>query len=320
MHAAPPSVPNLFLALLALGRPIVADGPMGTRLAELGLPAGDAPERWVLEPAGQAAVGRVHRAYRDAGAQILLTNTFGANPTRLALHGLADHLDEINRTGAELARREAGIEAVVAGSIGPTGEFLAPLGTLPFANAVDGFARQAAALAAGGVDVLWVETMADLEEARAAIEGARQAAPGLPVVVTLAFGAGGATMMGVRPAESIALLADLGVSAAGANCGTGSAEAEHALALMHAVVPALPLIGKPNAGVPRLERGIAVYPETPADLAAAAGRMSAAGAAVVGVCCGGSPEHVRAIAAALTGQAHQRGTPPVLANCTTPSS
>jgi 5-methyltetrahydrofolate--homocysteine methyltransferase len=299
MSAALSTVPNPFLALLARGTPIVADGPMGTRLAELGLPAGDAPERWVLEPAGQAAVRSVHRAYREAGARILLTNTFGANPSRLALHGLAGRLDEINRTGAQLARLVAGSEAVVAGSMGPTGEFLAPLGTLLFAEAAEGFARQAAALAAGRVDVLWVETMAYLEEARAAIEGARQGAPGLPVVVTLAFGPGGATMMGVRPAEAIAVLADLGVSAAGANCGTGSAEAERALARMHAALPALPLIGKPNAGVPHLEHGVTVYPEKPADLAAAARRMWAAGAAVVGVCCGGSPEHVRAIAAAL---------------------
>jgi methionine synthase I (cobalamin-dependent) len=299
MSAALSTVPNSFLALLARGTPIVADGPMGTRLAELGLPAGDAPERWVLEPAGQAAVRSVHRAYREAGAQILLTNTFGANPSRLALHGLAGHLDEINRTGAQLARLVAGSEAIVAGSMGPTGEFLAPLGTLLFAEAAEGFARQAAGLAAGGVDMLWVETMADLEEARAAIEGASLGAPGLPVVVTLAFGPGGATMMGVRPAEAIAVLADLGVSAAGANCGTGSAEAERALARMHAALPALPLIGKPNAGVPHLEHGVTVYPEKPADLAGAARRMWAAGAAVVGVCCGGSPEHVRAIAAAL---------------------
>ena len=309
MSAALCTVPNPFLALLVHNTPIVADGPMGTQLAKLGLPAGDAPERWVLEPAGQAAVRAVHCAYREAGAQILLTNTFGANPTRLALHGLVGHLDEINRTGAQLARREAGSGMVVAGSMGPTGEFLAPLGTLQFGDAAEGFARQAAALAAGGVDVLWVETMADLEEARAAIEGARQGAPGLPVVVTLTFGAGGATMMGVRPADAIAMLAALGVSAAGVNCGTGSAEAEHALARMHAVPSAPPLIGKPNAGVPHLEHGVTVYPETPADLAAAAGRMWAAGAAVVGVCCGGSPEHVRAIASALSGRAaHGRRT------------
>jgi len=309
VSAALSTAPNPFLTRLAHRTPIVADGPMGTRLAELGLPAGDAPERWVLEPAGEAAVRAVHRAYREAGAQILLTNTFGANPTQLALHGLAGRLDEINRTGAQVARREAGGEVVVAGSMGPTGEFLAPLGTLSFADAVEGFARQASALAAGGVDVLWVETMADLEEARAAIEGARQGAPGLPVVVTLAFGAGGATLMGVRPAEAIAVLGDLGVSAVGANCGKGSAEAERALARMHATFPALPLVGKPNAGVPHMDHDVAVYPETPADLAAAAGRMWAAGAAVVGVCCGGSPEHVRAIAAAQAGRAdHGHGT------------
>jgi 5-methyltetrahydrofolate--homocysteine methyltransferase len=300
---------NLFLELLARATPIVADGPMGTRLAELGLPAGDAPERWVLEPAGQAAVRSVHRAYREAGAQLLLTNTFGANPSRLALHGMSRNIDEINRTAAQLARSEAWPGVVVAGSMGPTGEFLAPLGTLSFADAVAGFARQAAALADGDVDVLWIETLSDLEEARAAIEGVRQGAPHLPVVVTLAFGAGGATMMGVRPTEAVAVLFDLGVRAAGANCGTGSAEAEHALAAMHAARPALPLVGKPNAGVPRLEQGVTVYPETPADLAAAVGRMRAAGATIVGVCCGGTPEHVRAIATALAGEsAHGRGT------------
>jgi 5-methyltetrahydrofolate--homocysteine methyltransferase len=309
VSAARSAVPNPFLELLARAAPIVADGPMGTRLAELGLPAGDAPERWVLEPAGQAAVGAVHRAYREAGAQLLLTDTFGASPSRLALHGLSERLDEINRTAAQLARSEAGPGVVVAGSMGPTGEFLAPLGTLSFADAVAGFARQAAALAEGGVDVLWIETLTDLEEARAAVEGAHQGAAGLPVVVTLAFGAGGATMMGVRPAEAVAMLADLGVSAAGANCGTGSAEAEHALAAMHAARPALPLVGKPNAGVPRLEHGVTVYPETPADLAVAAGRMCSAGATIVGVCCGGTPAHVRSIAKALAGEpAHGRGT------------
>jgi 5-methyltetrahydrofolate--homocysteine methyltransferase len=237
------------------------------------------------------------------------------------LHGLSERLNEINRTAAQLARSEAGPGVVVAGSMGPTGEFLAPLGTLSFADAVAGFARQAAALAEGGVDVLWIETLTDLEEARAAVEGARQGAPGLPFVVTLAFGAGGATLMGVRPTEAVAMLADLGVSAAGANCGTGSAEAKQALAAMHVARPTLPLVGKPNTGIPRLEHGVTVYPEAPADLAVAAGRMRAAGATIVGVCCGGTPEHVRAVAAALADEsAHGRGTLSAQTAPMTPSS
>ncbi|HEX8939034.1 MAG TPA: homocysteine S-methyltransferase family protein [Candidatus Limnocylindrales bacterium] len=285
-----------FWNLLAAGEPLVADGPMGTRLAELGLAPGEPPEAWLLEPARHAAIRAVHRSYLEAGARILLTDTFGGHPVRLARHGLADGAAAIDRRAVDLARAEAGDRAVVAGSMGPTGEFLEPLGTLSAATARAGYAEQAAALANGGVDVLWIETMSDMAEVRAAVEGAREVAPDLPIVVTLTFNAGGATMMGTRPAEAADALAELGVAAAGANCGTGSAEVEAAVAAMHAARPDLVLVGKPNAGLPRLEGGRTVYEELPETMGAGAARILAAGARIVGACCGGTPDHVRAIA------------------------
>ena len=275
---------------------------MGTRLAELGIPPGP-PERLVLDPDGQTTLRAVHRGYVEAGAELILTDTFGGNPIRLEAHGLAERADEINRRAAEIAREAAGPEVLVAGSMGPTGALMEPLGSLTPVTAAAAFERQAAALAAGGVDVLWIETMSDLEEVRAAVEGARRGAPGLPVVATLSFGARVATVMGVRPEQAARVLLELGVAAAGANCGTGTPEAEAAIEAMHRVAPDLPLIGKPNAGVPRLEGGTTVYPETPEDLGHAAGRMLDAGARIVGVCCGGSPAQVRAIADALAARA-----------------
>lgn len=292
---------NPFLTLLAAGRPIVADGPMGTRLADLGLAPGEAPEAWTLEPARHASIREVHRSYLQAGARILLTDSFGGHPIRLARHGLLDRVAAINRTAAELARMEAGERALVAGSMGPTGEFLEPLGTLSEETARAGFAEQAAALAAGGVDIVWIETMSDLAEIRAAVEGARAVAPHLPIVATLTFNAGGATMMGVRAADAAAALVALGVTAGGANCGTGSAEVEAAVRAMHAAQPTLPLVGKPNAGVPHLEGGRTIYTETPETMAAGANAIMAAGAVIVGSCCGGTPDHVRAIAEAVGG-------------------
>ncbi len=295
---------NRFLRLLAAGVPIMADGPMGTRLAEAGLSPGQAPEAWLLEPRGREAVRGVHRAYREAGARILLTDSFGGSPARLVAHGLGGRVAELNRVAAEVARAEAaeaGAErpVVVAGSIGPTGELLAPLGSLSEDEAADGFAEQAAALAAGGADVLWIETMSDLAEVEAAVTGCRRGAPELPVVATLTFGSRGATVMGVRPAAAAAALVRLGVAAGGVNCGSGSADVEPVVAAMHAAAPALVLVAKPNAGLPRVEAGQTVYPETPAEMAIGIARLRDAGAAILGSCCGGSPDHLRAIAAML---------------------
>jgi len=287
-------------ALLDSGRPIVADGAMGTMLFALGLQQGDSPELWNVERPD--AVRSVHRGYIEAGAQVILTNSFGGSRLRLARHDLADRAAELNQAAARAARAEADAApapVVVAGSIGPTGALLEPLGDLPFDEAVAAFEEQARALAAGGVDVLWIETMSDLEEVRAAVEGARRGAPDLPMVTTMTFDTGGRTMMGVTPQKAAQTLGGYGPLALGGNCGAGPDELAAAIANMHAAAPEAVLVAKANAGVPRMVEGQAVYAATPEDMAAYALRVRAAGARIIGACCGSTPAHVRAIAQAL---------------------
>ena len=291
---------NRFLDLLARrDGPILADGGMGTMLMAAGLLFGDPPEQWNVLPDKRQHVRAIHRGYLDAGAQIILTNSFGGSPFRLKLHNLQGQTFELNRAAAELARAEAGEAAVVAGSIGPSGELFEPMGSLTYDAAVDGFAAQVAGLAAGGVDVLWIETMSDLNEVRAAVEGARRAAPDLPIVATMTFDTRGFTMMGVSPAEAIEVLGALGLAAAGGNCGNGPAEIEAVIYAMRDARPDIPLVAKSNAGVPEIVDGQAVYSGTPDVMAGYARRVQALGATIVGACCGSAPEHVRAMHHAL---------------------
>ncbi len=294
-------MPTRFLDLLAQHDPIIADGGMGTMLMAAGLLFGDPPERWNVLPDRQTHVRAVHRGYLDAGAQIILTNSFGGNPFRLKLHDLQNQVFELNHAAAALARAEAA-EAVVAGSIGPSGELFEPLGSLTYAAAVDGFAAQAAGLAAGGVDVLWIETMSDLAEVRAAIEGAQRAAPGLPIVATMTFDTRGFTMMGVSPADAAGALSALGLAALGANCGNGTAEIEGVIHGLRQSGVALPLVAKSNAGIPQIVDGRAVYSGTPNVMAEYARRVRALGATIIGACCGSTPAHIRAMVAALRDQ------------------
>ena len=287
-------------ALLGTPGPILADGAMGTILFEAGLTSGDSPERWNVERPD--VIRGIHRAYRAAGSRILLTNTFGGNRFRLALHGLDTRVAEFNEAAARLAAEVAhapGSRAVVAGDIGPSGGILAPLGDLERADAVKAFAEQAAALRAGGVDVFWIETMSALEEIDAALEGVRQAGPGVPVVITLSFDTHGHTMMGVNPEQAVKELTALGAAAVGGNCGLGPAELLPAMAAMRAFAPDALLVAKPNAGLPVLEDGRAVYRGSPGEMADYARRLTAAGVRIVGGCCGSTPEHLRAMAAAL---------------------
>jgi 5-methyltetrahydrofolate--homocysteine methyltransferase len=273
---------------------------MGTILFEAGLTSGDSPERWNVERPD--VIRGIHRAYRAAGSRILLTNTFGGNRFRLALHGLDTRVAEFNEAAARLAAEVAhapGSRAVVAGDIGPSGGILAPLGDLERADAVKAFAEQAAALRAGGVDVFWIETMSALEEIDAALEGVRQAGPGVPVVITLSFDTHGHTMMGVNPEQAAKELTALGAAAVGGNCGLGPAELLPAMAAMRAFAPDALLVAKPNAGLPVLEDGRAVYRGSPGEMADFACRLTAAGVRIVGGCCGSTPEHLRAMAAAL---------------------
>jgi 5-methyltetrahydrofolate--homocysteine methyltransferase len=280
---------------------IVADGPMGTMLQEVGLPPGTPPEAWVLENA--QAVFDIHQAYIDAGSDLILTCTFGATRPRLERSGLHDQLREINLRAVEIAREAAGNDVFVAGDIGPMGEFLAPLGELTYEEAVEIFAEQADALTSAGVDLLYIETMAALEEVQAAIAGARQVADGTPISATLSFDSHGRTNMGLRPGEAAHALLELDVDALGANCGATLDMTLGAVKKMgevvHAVSPRIPLVVKPNAGKPRMVGDEVVYDATPEDMAGYARQFVALGARIVGGCCGSTPEHIAAIAQAV---------------------
>lgn len=286
--------------LIDTDRPILADGAMGTMLFANGLEFGDPPEVWNLSHPD--VVRRIHRGYLEAGSSIVLTNTFGGNRFRLGLHGLSDRVDELNRTAAILLRAEvnaAGGGVIVAGDIGPSGEIMAPLGTLDPDEAVTGFAEQARALAAGGADVIWIETMSDLEEIRCAIEGARRGAPGLPIIATMTFDTRGRTMMGVTPEQAARSLLDWGADAIGGNCGNGPEELVPVVAKMHAIAPDALIVAKSNAGIPELVDLRTVYRAGPDEMAARAVELRGAGARIVGACCGSTPEHLARMREAL---------------------
>lgn len=287
-------------ALLDTGTPILADGAMGTMLFSNGLEFGDPPEVWNLTHPD--VIRRVHRGYLEAGSSILLTNTFGGNRFRLALHGLEGRVDELNRTAAILLRSEvdaAGGRAIVAGDIGPSGQIMSPLGTLEFDEAVDGFAEQARALVAGGADVLWIETMSALDEIHAAIEGARTAAPEIPIIATMTFDTRGRTMMGVTPEQATEALVGWGVQAIGGNCGNGPDELVPVIAKMHAAAPDAVIVAKSNAGIPELVDMRTVYRAAPEEMAARGVEFRDAGARIVGACCGSTPEHLARMREAL---------------------
>jgi 5-methyltetrahydrofolate--homocysteine methyltransferase len=285
------------LSRLSSGSVIVADGAMGTMLQEAGLPIGLSPEGWLLE--NPDPVRGVHRAYVEAGADLILTCTFGGTRARMKRGGLAERVAEVNRRAVEIAREAAGSRAYVAGDIGPMGELLAPLGRITYEQAVEIFAEQAEALAEAGVDVLYIETMSDLNELRAAVEGAQKTGAGAPIFATLSFDHHGQTNMGVRPEQAAKALLALGVNAFGANCGATLEMTEEAAAKMHETAPQAPLIVKPNAGKPHMVGREAVYDATPEDMAEYARRFVALGARVVGGCCGSTPAHIAAIAAAV---------------------
>ncbi len=281
--------------------PVVADGAMGTMLMANGLEFGDPPEMWNVEH--PELIRRVQRAYADAGAQVLLTNTFGGNRLRLELHGREDRVDQLNRTAAVLARVEANAadhDVLVAGDLGPTGQIIASIGgTLTPELAREVFAEQARALAAAGVDVLWVETMSDLDEAIAAIRGAHDAAPDTPVIATMSFDTRGHTMMGVSPERAAEALLGAGAAAVGGNCGNGPEELIPVIEKMRAAYPDAVLVAKGNVGQPMLVGMSVAYETTPADMAGFARRFRDAGANVIGACCGSTPPHLRAIVEAV---------------------
>jgi methionine synthase I (cobalamin-dependent) len=286
-----------FLERLQAGEVLVADGATGTMLQNHGLQAGRVPETWLFEQPD--AIRALHRSYIEAGADLILTCSFGGTRYRLEKDGLADVV-EVNRLAAQLARQEAGEHVFVVGDMGPTGLLLAPLGPLTTGEAVNAYAEQASGLAEGGVDILLVETMSDLDEALAAIKGARRATD-LPIACTFSFDTHGRTMMGTKP-ETVAKEIGPLVEAVGANCGQ---EPMEYVQIMHAMRDAAPntiLWAKPNAGLPHLVGEDMVYDATPEQMAQLALLLREVGVQIIGGCCGTTPAHISAMVGALRGQ------------------
>jgi 5-methyltetrahydrofolate--homocysteine methyltransferase len=286
-----------FTQLLEERPVIVADGATGTNYQDMGIAPGVAPEEWVLDEPGN--VTALHRRFVEAGSDLVLTCTFGASSLRLADGPLAGRASELNHRAAELARAAVGEDVLVAGSIGPTGHLSDPLGPLTRKLAVSTFAEQAGALAAGGVDLLVLETFFSLDEGLWAVEGIRGATD-LPLVVSYSFDQGTRTMMGLRPAEVVAAFAPLGIAAVGANCGKSLADTDVIVDELLAVAGELPLWVKPNAGVPRIVGDTVVYDADPATHAAHLAAYVSKGARIVGGCCGSTPAHIAALAGALS--------------------
>jgi len=295
--------------LLAEGRPLLADGATGTNLFATGLTSGDSPELWnAVHPDRTQAL---HRAFVDAGSDIILTNSFGANRRRLMLHGLEARTRELNRLAAQNARKvadSAGRPVVVAGSVGPTGDLIAPLGPLSEDEAVEVFIEQIEGLREGGADVAWIETMSAAEEIRAAALAAAKC--GMPYTITASFDTAGRTMMGVAPAAFGALVEafDPAPIAYGANCGVGASDLLAAILAMSPARPGAPLIAKANAGVPQWHGTHIHYSGAPELMATYAGLAVDCGARIIGGCCGNTPAHVAAMRRGL--DAHEPSARP----------
>lgn len=291
---------NRLSALLGHETTVLLDGGMGTLLQDHGLDDGGSGELWNVER--PEVVAGIHEAYAEAGARILTTNTFGGTRPRLAMHGHEDRVHDLNRAGAaiaaEVARRHG---ALVAGGLGPTGELLSPLGTMEPEDARALFAEQLTGLSEGGIDVVLVETMSDLGEVAAAVQAAHDVVPELPIIATLSFDTNLRTMMGVRPADAVTALAELGVDAVGANCGRGPEEMEAiAEQLAAARAGGLLLVAQSNAGLPVLVGDRFEYDASPDELAAHARVLRDLGVDLVGACCGSTPAHIAAMGRALS--------------------
>ncbi len=284
-----------FVDLLAERGVLVADGATGTNYQSMGIEPGLAPEEWLFDAPDK--VVELHRAFVEAGCDIVLTCTFGATPLRLAEGPLAGRAREVNLRAAELAREGAGGK-LVAGSLGPAGQLIEPYGLLTHDACVDAFGEQAAALAEGGVDLLVLETLFAVEEGVWALEGITSATS-LPVVASFSFDMGTRTMMGVSPTDAVAAVSAFGVSAVGANCGRSLEDADLVVTEMLAAAGDIPVWVKPNAGIPKIVGAEVVYEAGPEMLAEHVVRYVQQGARIVGGCCGSTPEHVAAIVRAL---------------------
>jgi len=286
---------STFLQRLQSGEILVSDGATGTNLQARGLTRGTPSEVWVLE--NPQEILRLHSDFVAAGSDIILTSTFGGSTLRLQHAGLRERAEEVNRRAVALARQAAGEKALVAGSLGPLGQMMQPLGPLSEEEAGAAYAAQAKVLSEAGVDLLLVETQFDLAEATAAVNAARSVSS-LPLVCSFSYDRGTRTMMGVKPAQMAKHIGALGVDALGINCGRSLEENLQALKELRQATD-LPIWFKPNAGLPVMDAaGNPTYTLTPEIMGQQVEQWVAAGARVVGGCCGNSPEHVHQIALA----------------------
>lgn len=292
---------SIFRDLLETDRPLLADGAMGTSLFALGLMSGDSPERWNLT--APERVRAVHDGYVTAGCDIILTNSFGGNSYRLKLHSLEGEVFELNEAAARIARASADQAdrlVSVAGSMGPTGELLQPMGALTAEGCALAYGEQAKGLEAGGADVLWLETLSDLGEVAAAVQGVRSVSE-LPIVVTMSFDTNGRTMMGLTATEMARTLVELEVDAFGANCGNNLADTEAAIAEMRKAAPGTPIVSKANAGIPQWKGDGLQYSGSPDVMAAHAHRLHTSGVQIIGGCCGSTEDHLAHMRRVLDG-------------------
>jgi len=306
---------NALSKMLAEKDYLLADGATGTNLFNMGLQSGDAPEFWNIDE--PAKITALYKGAVDAGSDLFLTNTFGGNASRLKLHSAEKRVRELNRVGAELGRELADRterKVIVAGSVGPTGEIMKPVGSLSHALAVEMFHEQAEGLKEGGVDVLWVETISAAEEFRAAAEGFALA--GMPWCGTMSFDTAGRTMMGITSADLVQLVESLPNPpiAFGANCGTGASDILRTVLGFVAQGTERPIVSKGNAGIPKYVHGHIHYDGTPELMADYAVMARDSGARIIGGCCGTTPEHLAHMREAL--DTRPRGERPTLEQIT----
>jgi 5-methyltetrahydrofolate--homocysteine methyltransferase len=274
---------------------VVLDGATGTELQKKGLPAGECPEQWCLN--NPQVIKDVHSSYADAGAQIVYSCTFGANRFKLQQYGISEDVRRINSKLVSLAKQACGKKTLVAGDIGPTGLFIEPFGPLSFEEAVDAFKEQVRGLIDGGCDLIVIETMIDIQEARAALIAVKEIKD-IFTIVSMTYEKDGHTLGGTDPIAALITLQSLGADAVGCNCSTGP---EKMLEFIAAMKPyaTVPLVAKPNAGMPRLEGGKTVFDMDAKTFASYGRKLAAAGANMIGGCCGTTPVHISKLAKAV---------------------
>jgi 5-methyltetrahydrofolate--homocysteine methyltransferase len=290
---------NSLLTALKNKKILISDGAWGTFLHERGLQPGECPELW--NSTHRDDVFAIAKSYIDAGADIILTNSFGGSPAKLEHYGLQDRTAELNETAAAISREAAGTDHLVLGSIGPTGVMLM-MGEVSEETLYDGFCVQAGALKKGGVDALCIETMSALDEACLAIRAARESS-GLEVACTFTFektiNGEFRTMMGVSPAEMVQAVKEAGASVLGTNCGNGFDQMIDIVKEIRSIDPLTPILVHANAGKPVFQDGKTVFPETPEMMAAKINDLIKSGANIIGGCCGTTPAHIQRLVQAI---------------------